>query len=100
MATYSSRQAACTQPLQYASAAGQWLTDVRQILEPMVSNGYSWLTDWRARVLLWMQMASAIEAMGMSLPYSSSLPAEDPLKRVECRLAGRYGRPKPAWPSA
>ena len=35
------------------------------------------------------QMASAIEAMGMSLPYSSSLPAEDPLKRVECRLAGR-----------
>ena len=25
-------------------------------------------------------MASAIEAMGMSLPYSSSIPAEDPLK--------------------
>jgi len=35
-------------------------------------------------------MASAIEALGMSLPYSSSTPAEDPLKRVECRLAGRY----------
>lgn len=35
-------------------------------------------------------MASAIEAMGMSLPYSSSTPAEDPLKKVECRLAGRY----------
>lgn len=35
-------------------------------------------------------MASAIEALGMSLPYSSSTPAEDPLKKVECRLAGRY----------
>ncbi|CAK9318838.1 unnamed protein product [Citrullus colocynthis] len=35
-------------------------------------------------------MASAIEAMGMSLPYSSSTPAEDPLKIDECRLAGKY----------
>lgn len=35
-------------------------------------------------------MASAIEAMGMSLPYSSSTPAEDPLKLLECRLAGNY----------
>ncbi|XP_059317791.1 dihydroxy-acid dehydratase, chloroplastic-like [Lycium ferocissimum] len=35
-------------------------------------------------------MASAIEAMGMSLPYSSSTPAEDPLKMDECRLAGKY----------
>lgn len=35
-------------------------------------------------------MASAIEAMGMSIPYSSSTPAEDPLKLDECRLAGRY----------
>lgn len=35
-------------------------------------------------------MASAIEALGMSLPYSSSVPAEDPLKRVECSVAGRY----------
>lgn len=35
-------------------------------------------------------MASAIEALGMALPYSSSTPAEDPLKLVECRLAGRY----------
>ena len=35
-------------------------------------------------------MASAIEALGMSLPYSSSTPAEDPLKKVECRLAARY----------
>ncbi|KAJ0035171.1 hypothetical protein Pint_25326 [Pistacia integerrima] len=35
-------------------------------------------------------MASAIEAMGMSLPYSSSIPAEDPLKLDECRLAGKY----------
>ena len=34
-------------------------------------------------------MASAIEALGMSLPYSSSVPAEDPLKMMECRLAGR-----------
>lgn len=42
-------------------------------------------------VLRRTQMASAIEALGMSLPYSSSLPAEDPMKRVECRLAGRYG---------
>ncbi len=33
-------------------------------------------------------MASAIEAMGMSLPYSSSIPAEDPLKLAECRAAG------------
>ncbi|MDC0935008.1 dihydroxy-acid dehydratase [Pirellulales bacterium] len=32
-------------------------------------------------------MASAIEAMGMSLPYSSSIPAEDPAKRDECRRA-------------
>ncbi|KAH8933315.1 hypothetical protein BDL97_18G024100 [Sphagnum fallax] len=35
-------------------------------------------------------MASAIEALGMSLPYSSSIPAEDPLKLEECRLAGKY----------
>ncbi len=33
-------------------------------------------------------MASAIEAMGMSLPYSSSTPAEDPAKRDECVRAG------------
>ncbi len=33
-------------------------------------------------------MAAAIEAMGMSLPYSSSIPAEDPLKQAECRAAG------------
>ena len=30
----------------------------------------------------------AIEAMGMSLPYSSSIPAEDPGKLDECRRAG------------
>ncbi|KNA24742.1 hypothetical protein SOVF_013130 isoform B [Spinacia oleracea] len=35
-------------------------------------------------------MASAIETMGMTLPYSSSTPAEDPLKLDECRLAGKY----------
>ncbi|MBS0261553.1 MAG: dihydroxy-acid dehydratase [Planctomycetes bacterium] len=34
-------------------------------------------------------MASAIEAMGMSLPYSSSIPAEDPLKLGECVAAGK-----------
>ncbi len=33
-------------------------------------------------------MASAIEAMGMSLPYSSSTPAVDPLKIEECLQAG------------
>ena len=33
-------------------------------------------------------MASAIEAMGMSLPYSSSIPAEDPEKLDECLRAG------------
>jgi dihydroxy-acid dehydratase len=33
-------------------------------------------------------MASAIEALGMSLPYSSSTPAEDPGKQEECLQAG------------
>jgi dihydroxy-acid dehydratase len=33
-------------------------------------------------------MASAIEALGMALPYSSSTPAEDPAKLEECRQAG------------
>jgi len=33
-------------------------------------------------------MATAIEALGMSLPYSSSTPAEDELKVAECKLAG------------
>jgi dihydroxy-acid dehydratase len=33
-------------------------------------------------------MASAIEAMGMSLPYSSSTPAEDPGKIEECLRVG------------
>ena len=33
-------------------------------------------------------MASAIEALGMSLPYSSSTPAEDPQKLAECVAAG------------
>jgi len=33
-------------------------------------------------------MASAIEALGMSLPYSSSTPAEDPAKLAECFEAG------------
>jgi dihydroxy-acid dehydratase len=34
-------------------------------------------------------MASAIEALGMSLPYSSDTPAEDPAKLDECVRAGR-----------
>ena len=34
-------------------------------------------------------MASAIEALGMSLPYSSSTPAVDPQKQEECLQAGR-----------
>ncbi|MCC6581562.1 MAG: dihydroxy-acid dehydratase [Phycisphaeraceae bacterium] len=33
-------------------------------------------------------MASAIEALGMSLPFSSSNPAESPEKVAECRAAG------------
>ncbi len=33
-------------------------------------------------------MATAIEALGMSLPYSASIPAEDPDKKDECRSAG------------
>ena len=33
-------------------------------------------------------MATAIEALGMSLPYSSSTPAEDPGKLDECFKAG------------
>ncbi|MBD14416.1 MAG: dihydroxy-acid dehydratase [Planctomycetaceae bacterium] len=33
-------------------------------------------------------MASTIEALGMSLPYSSSIPAEDPDKLTECLRAG------------
>lgn len=34
-------------------------------------------------------MASAIEALGMSLPYSASIPAEDPAKIDECRRAAK-----------
>ncbi|MFK7824641.1 MAG: dihydroxy-acid dehydratase [Oligoflexales bacterium] len=34
-------------------------------------------------------MASAIEAMGMTLPYSSSTPATSPLKKEECLQAGK-----------
>jgi len=37
-------------------------------------------------------MASAIEVLGMSLPYSSSTPAEDPLKLEECVAAGQAVR--------
>lgn len=37
-------------------------------------------------------MASAIEAMGMTLPYSSSTPATSPLKKEECIQAGKAMR--------
>jgi dihydroxy-acid dehydratase len=37
-------------------------------------------------------MASAIEALGMSLPYSASLPAMDPGKAEECQRAGEAMR--------
>ena len=37
-------------------------------------------------------MASAIEALGMSLPYSSSIPAEHPDKRAECQVAAQAVR--------
>ncbi|MCO5235256.1 MAG: dihydroxy-acid dehydratase [Chitinophagaceae bacterium] len=37
-------------------------------------------------------MASAIEAMGMSLPYSSSNPAISPEKQAECLAAGKAMR--------
>ncbi|MEX2093833.1 MAG: dihydroxy-acid dehydratase [Pirellulales bacterium] len=34
-------------------------------------------------------MSTAIEALGMTLPYSSSLPADDPDKIAECHRAGQ-----------
>ncbi|MCO6455722.1 MAG: dihydroxy-acid dehydratase [Pirellulaceae bacterium] len=37
-------------------------------------------------------MASAIEALGMSLPYSATIPAEDPAKEAECVQAGQAMR--------
>ncbi|MBK1631984.1 dihydroxy-acid dehydratase [Thiohalocapsa halophila] len=37
-------------------------------------------------------MASSIEALGMSLPYSASTPATDPGKSEECRRAGEAMR--------
>lgn len=37
-------------------------------------------------------MAAAIEALGMSLPYSSSNPATSPEKQKECESAGKYIR--------
>ncbi len=37
-------------------------------------------------------MASAIEAMGLSLPYSSSIPAADQAKLEECQLVGKVVR--------
>ena len=33
-------------------------------------------------------MATAIEALGMSLPYSSSMPADSAEKKAECRATG------------
>ena len=37
-------------------------------------------------------MATAIEALGLTLPYSSSTPAEDPGKKDECHRAGEAVR--------
>ncbi|MHB8974323.1 MAG: dihydroxy-acid dehydratase [Pirellulaceae bacterium] len=37
-------------------------------------------------------MATAIEALGMTLPYSASAPAEDDAKQDECRRAGQAMR--------
>ncbi|KAG7098805.1 hypothetical protein E1B28_000710 [Marasmius oreades] len=37
-------------------------------------------------------MSSALEVLGMSLPYSSSIPAENPEKVQECIRAGKYLR--------
>lgn len=37
-------------------------------------------------------MASFIECLGLSLPHSSSTPADDPAKLDECRAAGRQAR--------
>ncbi len=34
-------------------------------------------------------MATAIEVLGMALPYSASIPAEDPAKKDECRRAAK-----------
>ena len=34
-------------------------------------------------------MATAIEALGMSLPYSSSMPADSKEKKAECYAAGK-----------
>src|SRR5579871_3448870 len=45
-------------------------------------------------------MASAIEMLGMSLPYSSSTPAEDPLKLDECFRAGAAVRDYWNWTSS
>ncbi len=35
-------------------------------------------------------MSSALEVLGMSLPYSSSIPAEYPEKAKECYNAAKY----------
>ena len=37
-------------------------------------------------------MSSVIEALGLSLPYSASIPAEDPAKKDECLRAGQAVR--------
>ena len=41
-------------------------------------------------LVLFSTMASCAEAMGMTLPYSSSSPAESPEKQLECESAGKY----------
>ncbi|THG15431.1 hypothetical protein TEA_020910 [Camellia sinensis var. sinensis] len=68
-----------------SSSAPYWL--LRQLIEKLLPDI---LDKLLGGMYMANTMASAIEAMGMSLPYSSSTPAEDPLKLDECRLAGKY----------
>jgi len=35
-------------------------------------------------------MAAFVEAMGLSLPYSSDIPADDPAKKAECIAVGKH----------
>jgi len=60
------------------------MTNRLQTLVTNVAYKFQWL-----RAPAPYMPASAIEALGMTLPYSSSIPAEDPLKRDECFMAGK-----------
>jgi dihydroxy-acid dehydratase len=59
------------------------LIEVKQIEETAIPGAGSCGGMYTANT-----MATAIEAMGMSLPYSSSTPADDEVKTAECKLAG------------